>query len=67
MNLFLPPKLVGLLTGLLLGILLVTAGWRIVLILLIFALCGYIVGLAVEPESTLTRKLREIYVRLFRP
>jgi uncharacterized membrane protein len=67
MNIVLSPRLAGLLIGLLLAILLVTAGWRILLIMLIFALIGYIIGLALESESILARKLRELYIRLFRP
>jgi len=61
------PRLIGLLVGLLIGILLVVVGWRVVLILLVFALVGYLVGLSLESGSALAVRLRKLYVRLFRP
>ena len=67
MNIPMPPRLIGLLVGLLIGILFVVVGWRTVLILVLFTAGGYIVGLSLEPESTLATKVRALYVRLFRP
>jgi len=67
MNILMLPRLIGLLVGLLIGILLVVVGWRVVLILLAFAVGGYIVGLSLESGSALAVRLRKLYVRLFRP
>ncbi|MEA3238647.1 MAG: hypothetical protein U9Q94_02565 [Candidatus Bipolaricaulota bacterium] len=62
------PRLIGLLVGLSIGILLVVVGWRVVLILLAFAVGGYIiVGLSLEQGSALAVRLRKPYVRLSRP
>ena len=67
MNILMPPKLIGLLVGLLVGIIFVVVGWRIVLILLAFALVGYIVGLWLESGDAVAVRLRKLYIRLFRP
>ena len=67
MNILMPPRLIGLLVGLLIGILLVVVGCRVVLILLAFAVGGYIGGLSLEPGSVLATSLRRIYARIFRP
>ncbi len=57
----------GLLVGLLIGIIFVVVGWRVVLILLAFALGGYIVGSCLESGNALGASLRRLYIRLFRP
>jgi len=67
MNILMPPRLIGLLVGLLTGILFVVAGWRVVLFLLAFAVGGYVVGSCLESSSTLAVRLRRFYIRLFRP
>ncbi len=67
MNILMPPRLIGLLVGLLIGILLVVVGWRVVLILLAFALGGYIVGLCFESGDAVAVRLHKFYIRLFRP
>lgn len=67
MNILMPPRLIGLIAGLLIGMLFVLVGWRIVLILLAFAIVGYIVGSCLESDSALGLALRRLYIRLFRP
>ncbi len=67
MNIPMPPRLIGLIAGLLIGMLFVLVGWRVVLILLAFATGGYIVGSCLEPDNSLSLALRRLYVRLFRP
>lgn len=67
MNTAMPPRLIGLLVGLLMGILFVVVGWRVVLILLAFALGGYFVGFGLESDDALLARLRRMYIRFFRP
>ena len=67
MNTVMPPRLIGLLVGLLVGILFVVVGWRVVLILLAFALGGYFIGLGMESDDALLANLRRLYIRFFRP
>ncbi|HCP32456.1 TPA: hypothetical protein DIT45_04350 [Candidatus Acetothermia bacterium] len=59
-------RLLGLLGGLLAGLLLVLVGWRILLILLAFALAGYLVGVYLESREGVIRRLQELITRLFR-
>lgn len=61
------PRLIGLIAGLLAGLLLVLAGWRVVLILIAFAVGGYLVGLFLESRNDLCAHLRRLYLRLFHP
>ena len=59
-------KFLGLLGGLLAGLLLVLVGWRVLLILLAFALAGYLVGVYLESREGVIRRLQELITRLFR-
>lgn len=59
-------RLLGLLGGLLAGLLLVLVGWRVLLILLAFALAGYLVGVYLESREGVIRRLQELITRLFR-
>ena len=59
-------RLLGLLAGLVAGLLLVLAGWKILLILLAFSLAGYFVGAYVESREDILRRLRDLSDRLFR-
>lgn len=59
-------KLLGLLGGLLAGLLLVLVGWKILFILLGFALAGYLVGVYFESGSNITNRLRHLVARFFR-
>jgi len=61
------PRLLGLLGGLLAGLLLVLVGWRILLILLAFAACGYFIGAYVESREDMVRRIQQLLSRLFRP
>jgi uncharacterized membrane protein len=59
-------KLLGLFAGLLAGLLLVLVGWKILLILLAFALAGYLVGVYLESREDIIRRLQELFQRMFR-
>ncbi|MEA3356478.1 MAG: hypothetical protein U9Q23_03965 [Candidatus Bipolaricaulota bacterium] len=59
------PKLLGLAIGLAVGLLLVLVGWRVVLILLAFALVGYLIGGYLESREDITRRLYELLTRIF--
>jgi len=61
------PKLIGLVIGLLVGLLFVLAGWKVVLILLAFALAGYLIGTYLESQEYVLQRLRKLTSRLFRP
>lgn len=61
------PRLLGLIIGLVVGLLYVLVGWRVVLILLAFALVGYLLGIYLEAREDVTQRLREVFTRLFRP
>ncbi len=61
------PKLIGLVIGLLVGLLFVLAGWKVVLILLAFALAGYLIGTYLESQEYVLQRLRKLISRLFRP
>lgn len=66
MRMLMNAKLLGLLGGLLAGLLLVLVGWRVLLILLAFALAGYLVGVYLESREGVIRRLQELITRLFR-
>jgi uncharacterized membrane protein len=59
-------RLLGLFVGLLAGLLLVLVGWKILLILLAFALAGYFVGVYLEARADVIRRLQELLQRMFR-
>jgi len=59
-------KIVGLLAGVIAGLLFVLLGWRSFLILLAFTLFGLLVGLWIDSQPELARRLREGLTRLFR-
>jgi uncharacterized membrane protein len=63
----LTPKLIGLIIGLLVGLLFVLAGWKVVLILLAFALAGHLIGAYLESQEYVLQRLRKLISRLFRP
>jgi len=58
-------KLVGLASGTLAGLLFVVLGWRGFLILLAFALFGLLVGLWLDSQPGVARRLREVFTRFF--
>ncbi len=58
-------KLIGLIAGLIAGALLILAGWRVFLILLAFALVGYLAGAYIESRTDLVDRMREFFDRLF--
>jgi len=60
------PRLLGVLGGLLAGILLVLAGWRVLLILLAFGAGGYLLGAHLGTWEDLPLWLRRLYRRIFR-
>jgi len=66
MRMLMNAKLLGLLGGLLAGLLLVLVGWRVLLILLAFALAGYLIGVYLESREDVIRRLQELITRLFR-
>ena len=66
MHLIWTGKVVGLLTGVVAGLLFVLLGWRSFLILLAFTLFGLLVGLWIDSQPELARRLREGLTRLFR-
>lgn len=59
-------RLLGLLGGLLAGLLLVLVGWKILLILLGFALVGYVIGVCFESGTNITTQVRDLIARFFR-
>jgi len=65
MHLILTGKVVGLVGGTLAGLLFVLLGWRSFLILLAFTLFGLLVGLWIDSQPELARRLREAFTRLF--
>jgi len=66
MHLIWTGKIVGLLAGVVAGLLFVLLGWRSFLILLAFTLFGLLVGLWIDSQPELARRLREGLTRLFR-
>jgi len=65
MRLTLNAKVVGLAVGALSGLLFVVLGWQSFLILLGFALFGFLVGMWLDLTPSALRKLREALSRLF--
>jgi len=59
-------RLLGLLGGLLAGLLLVLVGWKILLILLGFALVGYVIGVYFESGTNITTQIRDLIARFLR-
>jgi uncharacterized membrane protein len=60
------PRLLGVLAGLLAGLLLVLAKWKVTLILLGFGVAGYLVGTYLESREDVHERVRELLGRLFR-
>jgi uncharacterized membrane protein len=65
MRMTLNGKVVGVAVGLLIGLLFVLVGWRIVLILLGFAVAGFLVGMWLDSREDVKRRLRSLIQRLF--
>jgi len=65
MNVTLNAKIIGVAVGLLIGLLFVLVGWRIVLILLGFAIAGFLVGMWLDSREDIKRRLRGMIERLF--
>jgi len=65
MNMTLNGKIVGVVIGLLVGLLFVLVGWRVVLILLGFAVAGFLIGMWLDSREDVKRRLRRIFQRLF--
>jgi uncharacterized membrane protein len=65
MSMTLNGKVVGVAIGLLVGLLFVLVGWRIVLILLGFAIAGFLVGMWLDSREDVKRRLRSLIQRLF--
>ena len=58
-------KIVGVAIGLLVGLLFVLVGWQIVLILLGFAVAGFLIGVWLDSREDVKRRLRRLIQRLF--
>ncbi len=65
MNMTLNAKIIGVAVGLLVGLLFVLVGWRIVLILLGFAVAGFLIGMWLDSREDVKRRLRRMIQRLF--
>jgi hypothetical protein len=65
MRLTLNARLIGLAAGALAGLLFVLLGWRGFLVLLAFTLFGLLVGLWLDAQPGVARRLREVFARLF--
>ena len=65
MNMTLNAKIIGVAVGLLVGLLFVLVGWRIVLILLGFAIAGFLIGMWLDSREDIKRRLRGMIERLF--
>ena len=65
MNMTLNAKIIGVIIGLLVGLLFVLVGWRIVLILLGFAVAGFLIGMWLDSREDIKRRLRKMVQRLF--
>jgi uncharacterized membrane protein len=65
MNMTVNAKIVGVAVGLLVGLLFVLVGWRIVLILLGFAVAGFLIGMWLDSREDIKRRLRRMIERLF--
>jgi len=64
MRIALNAKLVGLGSGAIAGLLFVLLGWRSFLILLAFTLFGLCLGLWIDAQPGLARRIREVFERL---
>jgi uncharacterized membrane protein len=60
------PRAIGAAAGLLAGLLLILVTWKVMLILVGFALAGYLVGVYLESREDVNGRLREFFGRLFR-
>lgn len=58
-------KWIGLLVGLVAGVLLILAGWKVFLILLAFTVVGYLAGAYIESHAGLAKRVREFFDHLF--
>ena len=67
MNLRLNAKIVGVAVSLLVGLLFILVGWRIVLILLGFAVVGFLIGMWLDSREDIKRRLRRLIERIFGP
>lgn len=65
MNMTPNAKIIGVAVGLLVGLLFVLVGWRIVLILLGFAVAGFLIGMWLDSREDIKRRLRGMIERLF--
>lgn len=65
MNWMVNGKVVGVAIGLVVGLLFVLVGWRIVLILLGFAIAGFLIGMWLDSREDIKRRLRRLIQRLF--
>ncbi len=65
MNMTLNGKIVGLAIGLLVGLLFILFGWQIVLILLGFAIAGFLIGMWLDSREDIKRRLQRLFRRLF--
>jgi len=65
MHVTLNGRIVGLAAGALAGLLFVLLGWLAFLILLAFTLCGLLIGLWLDTQPGVARRLREVFTRLF--
>jgi len=65
MNWTLNAKVIGVAVGLLIGLLFVLVGWKIVLILLGFAIGGFLIGTWLDSREDIKRRLRKLFQRLF--
>jgi uncharacterized membrane protein len=65
MPMMLNAKIIGVGIGLVVGLLFVLVGWRIVLILLGFAVVGFLIGLWLDSREDVKRRLRKLIQRLF--
>jgi uncharacterized membrane protein len=60
------PRAIGAAAGLLAGLLLILVTWKVMLILVGFALAGYLVGAYLESREDVNGRLREFFRRPFR-
>jgi uncharacterized membrane protein len=60
------PRAIGAAAGLLAGLLLILVTWKVMLILVGFALAGYLVGVYLESREDVNGRLREFFRRPFR-
>ncbi len=67
MNWKLNGKIIGVAVSLLVGLLFILVGWRIVLILLGFAVVGFLIGMWLDSREDIKRKLRRLIERIFGP